>query len=128
LDVGVGTGRFAVPLGVREGIEPSGAMARLAVERGVNENLRDENVFYRDATFFSTDEVVFHLSEAGFGEFEFRQTIFGHPGHPLHYVKEIDNGSSGCGPEFGGARGVVVRNTPLGTAFLMVPGGMELAA
>jgi len=143
LEVGVGTGRFAVPLGVREGIEPSGAMARLAVERGVHvrsgtaealpckdgsfdyllmvvtvcflddvylafreahrvlrpggqvligfidrvsplgrayEKLRDANVFYRDATFFSTDEVVFHLSEAGFGEFVFRQTIFQHPG------------------------------------------------
>ena len=156
LEVGVGTGRFAVPLGVREGIEPSGAMARLAVERGVNvrsgtaealpckdgsfdyllmvvtvcflddvylafreahrvlrpggqaligfidrvsplgrayEKLRDENVFYRDATFFSTDEVVFHLSEAGFGEFVFRQTIFGHPAE----MREADPVRSGYG-------------------------------
>ena len=34
LEVGVGTGRFTVPLGVREGIEPSGAMARLAARAG----------------------------------------------------------------------------------------------
>jgi SAM-dependent methyltransferase len=156
LEVGVGTGRFAVPLGVREGIEPSGAMARLAVERGVHvrlgaaealpckdgsfdyllmmvtvcflddvylafreahrvlrpggrvlvgfidrvsplgrayEKIRDENVFYRDATFFSTDEVIFHLSEAGFDEFEFRQTIFGHPAD----VREADPVRSGYG-------------------------------
>ena len=156
LEVGVGTGRFAVPLGVREGIEPSGTMARFAVERGVNvrlgtaealpckdgsfdyllmvvtvcflddvylafreahrvlrpggqvligfidrfsplgrayENLRDANVFYRDATFFSTDEVVFHLSEAGFGEFVFRQTIFGHPAD----MREADPVRSGYG-------------------------------
>ena len=156
LEVGVGTGRFAVPLGVREGIEPSGAMARLAVERGVNvrsgtaealpckdgsfdyllmvvtvcflddvylafreahrvlrpggqvligfidrvsplgrayEKLGDENVFYRDATFFSTDEVVFHLSEAGFGEFVFRQTIFQHPGE----MEKADPGKPGYG-------------------------------
>lgn len=156
LEVGVGTGRFAFPLGVREGIEPSGAMAWLAVERGVKvrpgtaealpckdgsfdyllmvvtvcflddvylafreahrvlrpgghiligfidrmsalgrdyEKLRDENVFYREATFFSTDEVVFHLSEAGFDEFEFRQTIFQRPGE----MEEADAGKPGYG-------------------------------
>ncbi len=142
LEVGVGTGRFAGPLGVGAGIEPSRAMARLAVERGIDvrpgvaedlpcedgsldyllmvvticflddvylafreayrvlrprghiligfidrvsplgrtyEQLSEEDVFYRDATFFSTDDVVFYLSEAGFGEFVFRQTIFRHP-------------------------------------------------
>jgi SAM-dependent methyltransferase len=156
LEVGVGTGRFAGPLGVREGIEPSGAMGRLAVERGVNvrsgtaealpykdesfdyllmvvtvcflddvylafreahrvlrpggqiligfvdrlsplgrayEKHRDENVFYREATFFSTDDVVFHLSQVGFGEFEFRQTIFGHPAE----MKEVEPGRPGYG-------------------------------
>jgi SAM-dependent methyltransferase len=35
LEVGVGTGRFAVPLGVRLGIDPSRAMADVAAERGV---------------------------------------------------------------------------------------------
>jgi len=156
LEVGVGTGRFAVPLGLREGIEPSRAMGRLAVERGVNvrsgtaealpcedksfdyllmvvtvcflddvylalreahrvlrpgghiligfvdrvsplgrayEEHREDNVFYREATFFSTDEIVFHLSEAGFGEFEFRQTIFGPPAE----MREVDPGEPGHG-------------------------------
>jgi SAM-dependent methyltransferase len=156
LEVGVGTGRFAVPLGLREGIEPSRAMGRLAVKRGVNvwsgtaealpckdrsfdyllmvvtvcflddvylafreahrvlrpgghiligfvdrisplgrayEKLKEDNVFYREATFFSTDEVVFHLSEAGFGEFVFRQTIFGSPAE----MREVDPGKPGYG-------------------------------
>ena len=156
MEVGVGTGRFAVPLGVREGIEPSRAMGRLAAERGVKvlagiaealpckdrsfdyllmvvtvcflddvylafreahrvlrpggniligfvdrvsplgrayEKLREDNVFYREATFFSTDEVVFHLSEAGFGEFVFRQTVFGPPAE----MREVDPGRPGYG-------------------------------
>lgn len=156
LEVGGGTGRFAVPLGLREGIEPSRAMGRLAVERGVNvqsgtaealpckdrsfdfllmvvtvcflddvylafreafrvlrpgghiligfvdrvsplgrayEKLKEDNVFYREATFFSTDEIVFHLSEAGFGEFVFRQTIFQHPGE----LEKADPGKPGYG-------------------------------
>jgi len=142
LEVGVGTGRFAVPLGVRVGVEPSRAMGQLAIERGVEvkfgvgedlpyedgrfaylllivtvcflddvylslreayrvlqpggfvligfidrvsplgrtyEQHREDNVFYREATFLSTEEVLFYLSQAGFGEFAFRQTIFQHP-------------------------------------------------
>ena len=35
VEVGVGTGRFAVPLGIDFGIEPSRAMAQLARSRGV---------------------------------------------------------------------------------------------
>lgn len=35
LDVGVGTGRFAAPLGVRLGVEPSAAMRRVAKARGI---------------------------------------------------------------------------------------------
>ena len=35
LEVGVGTGRFAGPLRVRVGVEPSRAMGRLAIDRGV---------------------------------------------------------------------------------------------
>ncbi len=35
LEVGVGSGRFAAPLGIRRGVEPSRAMARRAVERGI---------------------------------------------------------------------------------------------
>ncbi len=35
LEVGVGTGRFAIPLGIRYGVEPSPAMRRLAAARWV---------------------------------------------------------------------------------------------
>ncbi|MBN1769706.1 MAG: methyltransferase domain-containing protein [Deltaproteobacteria bacterium] len=35
LEVGVGSGRFAVPLGIRLGVEPSSAMGALARRRGV---------------------------------------------------------------------------------------------
>ncbi|MBD3348981.1 MAG: methyltransferase domain-containing protein [Candidatus Eisenbacteria bacterium] len=35
VEVGVGTGRFAVPLGIGKGVEPSAAMAELARRRGV---------------------------------------------------------------------------------------------
>ena len=37
---------------------------------------RDENPFYRDATFRSTDELVAAMEGTGFGAFEFRQTVF----------------------------------------------------
>ena len=36
LEVGVGTGRFAAPLGIRVGIEPASSMRRVAQRRGIN--------------------------------------------------------------------------------------------
>ncbi len=35
LEIGVGTGRFAVPLGLKIGVEPSVAMAEIARQRGI---------------------------------------------------------------------------------------------
>ncbi|MDD5419480.1 MAG: methyltransferase domain-containing protein [Methanomicrobiaceae archaeon] len=35
LEIGAGTGRFAVPLGIRVGVEPARSMARIARRRGV---------------------------------------------------------------------------------------------
>ncbi len=35
IEIGVGTGRFAAPLGIKRGIEPSRAMAELARRRGI---------------------------------------------------------------------------------------------
>ena len=35
IEVGLGTGRFSVPLGIKEGIEPSYEMGRRAVNRGI---------------------------------------------------------------------------------------------
>ncbi len=35
IEVGVGTGRFSVPLGIKEGVEPSKPMAEIAIKRGI---------------------------------------------------------------------------------------------
>jgi hypothetical protein len=35
IEIGVGTGRFAMPCGIREGVEPSGCMRKLATKRGL---------------------------------------------------------------------------------------------
>ncbi len=35
IEIGVGTGRFSAPLGIRKGIEPSEAMAALAKKKGI---------------------------------------------------------------------------------------------
>ncbi len=143
IEIGVGTGRFAAPLGIKRGIEPSRPMAELArkkgieVTSGVAEKLpftdgefdfalmvttvcflddmdlafrearrvlrpggpfiigfidresplgreylqrKDKSAFYKDATFYSVNEIVEHLAKAGFVDFAFRQTLFGNPG------------------------------------------------
>ncbi|MGD8314305.1 MAG: class I SAM-dependent methyltransferase [Syntrophobacterales bacterium] len=156
LEVGVGTGRFAAPLGVRVGVDPSSAMGKVAMERGIEvhsgvgeslpyrdrsfafvllvtticflndvpaafgevyrvltpggcilvgfidrdstlgkvyEKRKQDNEFYRHASFFSVDEVVFHLQKAGFRDFVFRQTLFHNP----QEMKEPDPGRPGYG-------------------------------
>ena len=35
IEVGLGTGRFAFPLGIKEGVEPASGMAEKAIERGI---------------------------------------------------------------------------------------------
>jgi len=138
LEVGVGSGRFAAPLGIKTGIEPSPAMAKIArncgieVIDGVAEKLpfkddefdfvllvtticfvddiektfseayrvlkkngcvivgfvdknssmgkkylakKDKSKFYNNAVFFSSEDVLNHLSKAGFNDFEIKQTI-----------------------------------------------------
>lgn len=35
IEIGLGTGRFSIPLGIKEGIEPSMSMAEKAVQRGI---------------------------------------------------------------------------------------------
>ncbi|AIS52910.1 methylase involved in ubiquinone/menaquinone biosynthesis [Thermoanaerobacter kivui] len=139
LEVGIGTGKFAVPLGIKSGVEPSYQMRKIALERGLNvvdgvaENLplednsfdlvlmvttvcfvddvlksfkecfrvlknsgtiligfvdrestigkiyqanKEKSLFYKEATFFTTSEIVELLYEAGFRDFNFSQTIF----------------------------------------------------
>lgn len=140
VEIGVGTARFAAPLQIRFGVDPSFKMAKMARQRdievvmGTAENLplksskfdfalmvttvcfvddirrsflemlrilkpaspviigfvdrvsplgqfyykhKEKNVFYKHATFYSVDEIVYNLEQVGFKEFEFRQTIFG---------------------------------------------------
>ena len=142
LSVGVGTGRFAVPLRIGVGIDPSVEMMRHAQRRGIDcvrgvgeklpfddgafdtvlivttvcfvddlhetfreinrvlsddgvvvvgyvdadshlgrryERHKEENPFYKEATFVTTDELKDVLRRAGFGETEFVQTVFRMP-------------------------------------------------
>ena len=142
LEIGVGTGQFAAPLGIETGVDPAGEMLRRAADRGISAvkgaaealpfadgafgtallvttvcfvddldatfaearrvlrsdgrlvvgyidresplgerylQRQDENPFYRDATFYSTDELVDALGAAGFGDLEFVQTVFRMP-------------------------------------------------
>jgi len=138
LEVGVGSGRFAAPLGIKIGVEPSEKMAAKAekqgirVFRGMAENLpfsdcefdlvlmvtticfvddvlksfteafrvlkpggciivgfidreselgkqyndrRNTSSFYKDARFFSAQEVCKYLTAAGFSDLSFSQTV-----------------------------------------------------
>lgn len=139
VEVGVGTGRFAEPLGIKIGVEPSKRMREIAQNRGIrvlegvaeqlpfddsqfdfvlmvttvcfvdeiNKALLEahrvlfhgglliiglvdrnskvgqiyldrqkDNVFYKEATFFSVDELVGFMNRAGFKDLTFNQTIF----------------------------------------------------
>jgi SAM-dependent methyltransferase len=63
IEVGLGTGRFAQPLGIKEGIEPSEEMARVAVKRNI-EIVKGtaENLPYGDLKFdFVLFVTVCHL-------------------------------------------------------------------
>jgi ubiquinone/menaquinone biosynthesis C-methylase UbiE len=52
LEVGVGTGRFAVPLGIKVGIEPAKAMADIARKRGIEVyDARAEELPFSDSSF-----------------------------------------------------------------------------
>jgi len=162
LEVAVGSGKFAAPLGIRVGVEPSTRMAERAEQQGIHVHrnvaedlpfgdnefefvlmvtticfvddilrsfreawrvlkpkgciivgfvdreselgrhymaIRDTNVFYRDATFFSASEVLRHLTEAGFGDFTLKQALI--PEEPAGRIQD----GSGRGA-FVGIKGV----------------------
>lgn len=154
LEVGVGTGRFAVPLGVRIGVEPSEAMSLIARQRGVKvkkgfaenlpfkdksfdfvlfvtticflndiskalkeayrvlvkngeiiiglidknsylgkryEEIKKGNKFYKNAKFYSVDEIVNLLKLSNFHNFSFYQTLI----NPNN--KEVETPQKGYG-------------------------------
>lgn len=66
---------------------------------------KKDNLFYRDATFLSADDVLSHLKQAGFRDFFFRQTIFETPAD----MKAADP----VKPGYGEGSFVVVRGTKL---------------
>lgn len=149
IEIGVGSGRFAGPLGIKMGIEPSPEMRKIAEKRGVEtvdgvaENLpfedaqfdfalmvtticfldnietalkeahrilkpggsliigfvdknspigklyqehKNESTFYQEAAFYSVDEVISCLQEAGFGNFSMTQTL----SHNLADIKSVE--------------------------------------
>ncbi len=154
VEIGVGSGKFAEPLGIKYGVEPSSEMRELAEQRGINaveavgeklpydddsfdfalivtticffddvekaikevnrilksngrlvigfidkespigklyQKHKEENVFYRIAEFFSTDEVIEYLRNNGFTDLEFLQTVFGNLGD-IHQQEPIKQG------------------------------------
>jgi ubiquinone/menaquinone biosynthesis C-methylase UbiE len=156
IEIGIGSGVFAAPLGIIEGIEPSGVMREKAAERGLHvidgvaENLpladksydfalmvtticfvddisrsfaeahrilkddgflvlgfvdkespvgklylslKNKSIFYKDARFYSTEEVYRVLWENDFTIISTHQTIFG----LLEQINEIQETENGYG-------------------------------
>jgi ubiquinone/menaquinone biosynthesis C-methylase UbiE len=156
IEIGVGSGRFAFPFGIRFGIEPSQKMRELAKEKGITvldgtaekmplednsfdfalmvtticflddikkafgevfrilkdsgsviigfvdkesplgrsyQKHKNKSIFYREAVFYSTGEVVDYLRKAGFTGFSFYQTIF----RPPNKIKKIEPVLEGYG-------------------------------
>lgn len=156
IEIGVGSGRFAAPLGIEVGVDPSSRMLALAAARGIDvvegtaENLpfpaacfahalivtticfvdsparmlaeahrvlkpdgrlvigfidrdsplgqhylahQEENVFYREATFYSAEDVERLLSPSGFAIRAWGQTL----SRPLSEVRVIEPLQAGRG-------------------------------
>ena len=52
VEIGMGTGRFSVPFGIIDGVEPAAAMRRIAEERGLNVlDAKAEDLPFPDGTF-----------------------------------------------------------------------------
>ena len=147
----MGTGRFAKPLGVKVGVEPSKKMADISRKQGIKvydgvaEKLplanktfdfvlfvtticfvddltkslkethrvlkndgfiligfvdkeselgkqyqlkRGKSKFYRDATFYSTEEVLDYLKNAGFSDFSIKQTVLSGEVYKMSHIKD----------------------------------------
>jgi SAM-dependent methyltransferase len=156
MEVGVGSGRFAAPLGIRLGVDPSCKMRELARRRGVvaidgvaeelpfddcrfhfvlmvttlcflndadaafeqafrvlkpgghlilgfidkessvgmkYQQSKNESLFYKEATFYSVDEVISYLKRTGFTDMQVSQTIF----RRLPEITGLEPGKKGYG-------------------------------
>ena len=52
IEIGVGTGRFSIPFGIKVGVEPARAMAEIARKRGINVYAaKAENLPFQDNSF-----------------------------------------------------------------------------
>ncbi|MBN2426362.1 MAG: class I SAM-dependent methyltransferase [Calditrichaceae bacterium] len=156
IEIGVGSGLFAEPLGIRYGVEPSEKMRSMALKRGIDvidgvaeklpvkdessdfalmvtticfvdnplksitearriiksngkliigfvdkdspvgktyRKFQHESVFYRDAIFYSTEEIIGFMQEAGFKDFNYTQTIF----NKLNEINKVEPYTQGYG-------------------------------
>jgi ubiquinone/menaquinone biosynthesis C-methylase UbiE len=62
-------------------LKPGGAFIIGFVDRNsvigqVYEQRKNDSLFYKDATFYSVDDLIAHLKQAGFSMFSFCQTLF----------------------------------------------------
>src|SRR3972149_11606972 len=52
IEIGVGTGRFSIPFGIKVGVEPAKAMAEIARKRGISVyESKAENLPFQDNSF-----------------------------------------------------------------------------
>ncbi len=156
IEIGVGSGRFAAPLKIKFGIEPSSKMRLLAHKKGIitiagiaealpfrasrfdfilmtttlcfldnfqaalkeirrtlkpygkliigfvdknseigrfYQKRKHKSVFYQNATFYSTEELIHDLTDTGFKNFQFVQTLF----KPLKSIRTIEPLKTGHG-------------------------------
>ena len=154
IEIGVGTGRFSIPFGIKVGVEPARAMAEISRKRGVTvnevkaehlpfrdnsfefalmvttlcfleypfqalkevkrilkpagkivigmldeesppgklyEKKRKENKFYRNARFYSVNQVLDWLKELAFNNLQTVQTIFKNPSE-IQSLEPIEEG------------------------------------
>lgn len=157
VEIGVGTGRFAVPLGIRFGIDPSRRMLEISRQRGLRvcqavgeqlpfrdgqfdlvllvtvicfvddvptlflelsrvlkprghliigfinrnsglgrlyESRKEASAFYRNARFYTAEEVADWVKEAGFDTIQCCQTLFGGPSEFSKKALEVRDGHS----------------------------------
>ncbi len=156
VEIGVGSGLFAAPLGIKVGVEPSARMREKASERGITvlegaaeviplddwqfdaalmvtticfvddievafrevrrilkpggqfiigfvdadsplgklyQQYKDQDVFYREATFYNVPQVIDYLERTGFYNLCFKQTLF----TPLNDITALEPVRDGYG-------------------------------